>query len=171
MTNVARWCNTEQVRAPGCAYGDTCVLYDTAPGTPVKHVTKSPAHNIYMLIPHALVDPHMEVALDDVHAFYKQFFWCNNHVYLSGCAALALAKRGENIDRLFVGISPGGVGQSLYSGLLHAMHQGGAAFFDPNAWYHDDELRKQVEEWAGCFLLTGQESPENTHSSDARRPF
>ena len=36
-------------------------------------------------------------------------------------AALALAKRGENIDRLFIGISPGGVGQSLYTANLAAM--------------------------------------------------
>jgi hypothetical protein len=28
-------------------------------------------------------------------------------------AALALAKRGENIDRCFIGVSPGGVGRIL----------------------------------------------------------
>ncbi len=35
-------------------------------------------------------------------------------------------------------------------------------FFDPNAWYSEDELRKQVEAFAGCFILTGQEAPETT---------
>jgi len=36
------------------------------------------------------------------------------------------------------------------------------AFFDPNVWYAEDELRKQVELFAGCIILTGQEAPE-TH--------
>jgi len=117
---------------------------------------------VYTLIPHPLLDPTIVVAMEDVQVFYKQFFWCNNTVWKCCCAALALAKRGENIDRLFIGISPGGVGQSLHSLLLHAMHEGSAAFFDPNVWYNDEELRKQVEQWSGCFLLTGQESPENT---------
>ena len=77
-------------------------------------------------------------------------------------AALALAKRGLNIDKLFIGVSPGGVGQSLYSSLLHAMHEGSAAYFDPNVWYHDDELRKQVEQWSHCWILTGQEAPQDS---------
>ena len=38
-------------------------------------------------------------------------------------AAIALAKRGENLDRCFIGVSPGGVGQSLYS--LHLQAQFG----------------------------------------------
>ena len=49
--------------------------------------------------------------------------------YLVCQAALALAKRGENIDRLFIGISPGGVGQSLYTANL-------AAMLGPRAYTH-----------------------------------
>lgn len=160
MTNISRWCNTEEKRAAGCAYNDTCVLYDTAPDRPITHVAASPTNNIYVLIARPLLDPHLQDALQFVQIFLQQTFWCNNDVFVCNQAALALAKRGLNIDRLFIGISPGGVGQSLYSGLLHAMCEGSAAYFDPNVWYHDDELRKQVEQWAGCFLLTGQESPD-----------
>ena len=36
-------------------------------------------------------------------------------------AAVALAKRGENVDHIFIGLSPGGVGQSLFTQHLHAM--------------------------------------------------
>ena len=68
-------------------------------------------------------------------------------------AAQALAKRLENIDRCFIGVSPGGVGQSLYSAHLEAVYQHNHAFFDPNVWYHDDELRKQAGSAALTYLL------------------
>ena len=74
--------------------------------------------------------------------------------------AQALAKRGLNIDRCFIGISPGGVGQSLYSMLLAQVYKSSHAYFDPNMWYLDEELRKQVESFVGCIILTGQECPE-----------
>ncbi|CAE7889193.1 unnamed protein product [Symbiodinium sp. KB8] len=32
------------------------------------------------------------------------------------------------------------------------------SFFDPNIWHLDEELRKQVESFAKCFILTGQEA-------------
>ena len=72
-------------------------------------------------------------------------------------AAQALAKRGENIDRCFIGIGPGGVGQSLYSTLLAAMCCHNHAFIDPNLWFQEDEFRKQIEQFAHCFIFTGQE--------------
>ena len=59
-------------------------------------------------------------------------------------AALALAKRGLNVDRWFIGISPGGVGQSLYTAHLDAMLGNNHCYFDPNVWFSEDELRKQV---------------------------
>ena len=34
-------------------------------------------------------------------------------------------------------------------------------FFDPNVWYNEDELRKQVETFARCIVITGQEAPES----------
>jgi len=32
-------------------------------------------------------------------------------------------------------------------------------------WFHDDELRKQVEQWVGDWVLTGQKSPGITTSA------
>ena len=52
-------------------------------------------------------------------------------------------------------------GQSLYSLHLAAMFGHNHAFFDPSVW-HDEELRKQVEGFACCCVITGQEAPESS---------
>ena len=147
FTYISRWCNSPNPAQAGCAYTDVSVLYDTADGRPVVHVPRSPDNNIYIRIPHPLMDPVLAEAKTQLRQFYKRTFWCNNYVFQCCQAAQALAKRGQNIDRLFIGISPGGVGQSLYSGHLHAIFEDNSAFFDPNVWYHDDELRKQAWQW------------------------
>ena len=66
------------------------------------------------------------------------------------------------MDRCFIGESPGGVGQSLYSSHLNAVYGHNHGFIDPSIWYDDQELRKQIEQFAGCFILTAQEAPETT---------
>ncbi len=35
-------------------------------------------------------------------------------------------------------------------------------FFDPNIFYQDEELRKIVEQFVGCIILTGQEAPQSS---------
>ncbi len=50
----------------------------------------------------------------------------------------------------------GGVGQSLYSSLLANTYGPLHTYFDPSIWYLDEELRKQVEQFVGCVLLTGR---------------
>ena len=47
-----------------------------------------------------------------------------------------------------------------YSLHLSTMYGHNHAFFDPNIWHLDEELRKQVETFAKCFIMTGQEAPE-----------
>ena len=74
----------------------------------------------------------------------------------------SLPNGGENIDRCFIGISPGGAGQSLYSAHINAVYGVNHAFIDPNIWYDEHELRKQVEQFASCFILTVQEAPETS---------
>lgn len=37
-----------------------------------------------------------------------------------------------------------------------AMYAHNFAYFDPNIWYNEDEMRKQIEQLNGCFILTGQ---------------
>ena len=44
----------------------------------------------------------------------------------------------------------GGVGQSLFSLHLDSMLGHNHGFFDPNVWFNEDELRKQVETYARC---------------------
>ena len=36
------------------------------------------------------------------------------------------------------------------------MYGANFAYFDPNIWWNEDEMRKQVEQLNGCFVLTGK---------------
>ena len=162
ISYLIEWCETPTQKVPGVCYRDTSIVYDALPGRPVTHKGRGYHNNLYVHIPHPLLDPVLADAKGRLKEFYARTFWCNFDVFQCCEAAQALAKRGINIDRCFIGVSPGGVGQSLYSTLLAAVYGHNHAFFDPNVWYADDELRKQVEQFAGCIILTGQEAPETS---------
>jgi hypothetical protein len=115
-----------------------------------------------LYIPSPLLDPVLDTQVSRLLQFFKQTFWCNLEVFLCTQAAQALCKRGENLDRCFIGESPGGVGQSLFTAHLAAVYKHNHSYFDPNVWYMDEELRKQIEEFADSFILTGQETPNGT---------
>ena len=157
---LVEWCESEDRRQPCVCYMDVAVTYDKD-GRNVSIVPKCSENNCYVYIPHKILDPVPEEAYRRLTKFYRQTFWCNNRVFLCHMAAIALAKRGHNIDRCFIGVSPGGAGQSLYSTHLDAMYGPHHTFFDPNVWYNDEELRKQVENFASCFIITGQEAPDS----------
>lgn len=36
------------------------------------------------------------------------------------------------------------------------MYGANFAYFDPNIWWNEDEMRKQIEQLNGCFVLTGR---------------
>ena len=160
---LVEWCETPRAESSCVAYKDTCVefLQEDTEDKILRHVPKSPVNNCYLYIPHNLLDPVMEANCTKLCQFYAHTFWANKDVFLCCQAALALAKRGLNIDRCFIGESPGGVGQSLYSLHLDTMLGNNHGFFDPNVWYNEDELRKQVETFARCIVITGQEAPES----------
>ena len=160
---IVEWCETEDQREAAVCYNDSCFVYDR-PGSEqhIEAVRKGPANNCYVHIPHNLLDPVLDANMKRLERFYEQTFWCNFKVFQCFQAALALAKRGLNIDRCFIGISPGGVGQSLYSLHLSEMYKQHHMFFDPNVWHMEEELRKQAESLAKCFILTGQEAPESS---------
>ena len=164
---LVEWCETPRAESSCVAYKDTCVAYlpDSSDidskGPVLRHVRKSPSNNCYLYIPHSLLDPVEGSNCEKLIKFYSRTFWANKDVFLCCQAALALAKRGFNVDRCFIGESPGGVGQSLYSLHLDTMLAQNHAFFDPNVWYNEDELRKQVETFARCVVITGQEAPES----------
>ena len=158
---IVEWCETPDQRRGCVAYADACVRYDARPDLPTCIVRKSPANDCYVSIPHRLLDPVLADCEARLCTFYSQTFWCNNELFLCNQAAIALAKRGLNIDRCFIGQSPGGVGQSLYSQHLAEMFKQNHCFFDPNVWHNEEELRKQVESFARCCICTGQEAPES----------
>lgn len=160
---LVEWCESEDRRSSTICYEDICFAYDR-PGSlhSVEVIRKGPQNDCYVRIPHPLLDPVLDANMERLQKFYERTFWCNLDVFKCFQAAAAIAKRGLNVDRCFIGISPGGVGQSLYSLHLSEMYKHNHAFFDPNIWHLDEELRKQVESFARCFILTGQEAPETS---------
>ncbi|CAE7258342.1 unnamed protein product [Symbiodinium microadriaticum] len=149
-------------RSQAPAYSQRLDAEDEGCGLPVDVVKKGPQNDSYVKIPHPLLDPVMDANMERLQLFYERTFWCNLDVLKCFQAAIAIAKRGFNVDRCFIGISPGGVGQSLYSHHLSEMYKHNHSYFDPNIWHLDEELRKQVESFAKCFILTGQEVPETS---------
>jgi len=165
MRYIIQWCETPLERKAGVAYTDGSMLYDVNEHIIIDHVEHSPANDIYVSIDHPISyvrisDPYLDAAKRRVLDFYAKTFFANKPVFICNQAAIGMAKRGKNVDRCFIGQSPGGVGQSLYSFHLDAIFGRLHAFFDPNIWYDDNELRKQIEQWEGCIVLTGQEAPE-----------
>ena len=148
MQYVAQWCGTPMQQVPGCAYEDICVRYDEEPERHVRLVTPSPDQNIYVRIPRSLrfsaEDPVLSAANVRLQKFLRETFWCNIDFYKCCMAAIALAKRGLNIDRCFIGESPGGAGQSLYSSHIAAVYARNHAFVDPNLFHNEEEMRKQL---------------------------
>ena len=105
----------------------------------------------------------MQSAREKVIKCYKQTFWAIPQAFVCCQAAIALAKRGLNIDRMFLFWGAGGVGLSLFTAHLAAAYgHRNHRYFDPNIFYTDEELRKVIELLAGAFIFTGQEKPTNT---------
>ena len=158
---LVEWCETPRSQKPCVSYHDTCVQYDVSREVNLRHIPKAAGNDCYVFIPHPLLDPVLQQHQNRLEKFYQQTFWANNDVFQCNMAAMALAKRGFNVDRCFIGESPGGVGQSLFSLHIDAMLGPNHGYFDPNVWYNEDELRKQVESFARCIVVTGQEAPES----------
>ena len=123
-------CETEDRRSSTICYDDICLAYDRPGcGLPVDVVKKGPQNDCYVRIPHPLLDPVMDSNMERLQLFYKRTFWCNLDVFRCFQAAIAIVKLGFNVDRCFIGISPGGVGQSLYSHHLSEMYKHNHSYF------------------------------------------
>ena len=138
---MCEWCDTPKVVEGACCYEDCCIKYDFEESA-AKQVQRAALTNCYLRIPHCLKGTIPQNVVDRLRKFYAQTFWGNIDVFKCGQAAQALAKRGINVVRLFIGLSSGGVGQSLYSTHLEAMYVHNFAFFDPNIWYNEEENAK-----------------------------
>ena len=166
---MSEWCDTPKTPEAAVCYEDCAIAYREEEMPPARQVPRGSLEHCYLRIPHAIKGSVPADVVERVQKFYKQTFWGNLEVFKCGQAAQALAKRGLNVVRLFIGLSSGGVGQSLYSTHLHAMYGHNFAFFDPQIWFQEDEMRKQVEQLNGCIILTGQETPGTKRSLAAGR--
>ncbi|CAJ1459066.1 unnamed protein product, partial [Effrenium voratum] len=129
------------------------------PDGPAVQVTRAELENCYLRVPHCIKGTIPTYIMQRLQKFYQETFWGNLEVFRCNQAAQALCRRGLNVVRLFIGLSSGGVGQSLYSAHLQSMYAHNFAYFDPNIWWNEDEMRKQVEQLNGCCILTGQKTP------------
>ena len=163
LSYYAEWCSVVKPRVAGVAYLDSAFLYDTAPAAdagaapsaiPAAAMSTQPVVRIhgekqrkqlYVGIPHNILggtDPTLRAAMDRVHEFYARTFWANNPAYRTHLAALALAKRGLNIDMMFFYWGRGGVGLSLTSHHLACMlGDANHKYFDPQVFYIEGEMR------------------------------
>ena len=160
LAHFCEWCSTPQKAAHGFCLPDACLLEDEE--GKMKPVNKSPSNNVYLRVDAPLTDPVEQHVTDRVFRFYTQTFWNNGPALQCQLAAMSLALRGYNIDRCFWTIGPGGVGQSLFSHHINATFAPLRAFIDTNAYYSDDELRKQAELLVGKCITTAQEAVEGS---------
>lgn len=166
LSKFAEWCSQDMKRAKGVAYKDCVLLYDVD-GAPLCFTASRRASlNVYVKIQHDLLsvlDPVLEGAITRLQRAYQETFWANAKGFRFGQACLALAIRGCNINQITVYWGPGGVGMSSFTSHLVAMYgEHNHAMFDPNVFYDDAELRKQIERLMGRFIYTGQERPVGT---------
>ncbi|CAK0861021.1 unnamed protein product [Prorocentrum cordatum] len=175
-TFYCEWCETPRPSRRGVARPDIAFVYDQG-GTPIQQIaTESERKSIYIGIPHKikayLGDPVLKAAATRVDQFYRQTFWANAAAHKVCMAALALAKRGLNVDQLFFFWGAGGVGLSLTTAHLDAMlGHSNHKHFDPQVFYLDEEMRKTVESLKGTIVLTAQEKPEGLRKSSREDLF
>ena len=131
---MCKWCDSSKL------YEDCAVRYDAGP-IPAEQVSRDRLANCYLRVPHCLKGTVPVDITARLQKFYSQTFWGNAAAFKCGQAAQALAKRGLNVVRLFIGLSAGGVGQSLYSAHLQAMYGHNFAYFDPNIWHNEEHIQ------------------------------
>ena len=92
-------------------------------------VTRAELENCYLRVPHCIKGTIPTYIMQRLQKFYQETFWGNLEVFRCNQAAQALCRRGLNVVRLFIGLSSGGVGQSLYSAHLQSMYAHNFAYF------------------------------------------
>ena len=163
ITYFIEWCSTPKPSVRGFVYADTTILYDTDQAAVEYSSTKDPSHNLYMgLDIHVLsaIDPVLEAMLCEVELAYERTFWANEAAYDYCKACEAIARICLNVSTITAMLGPGGVGLSLLTGHTAAMYPGLHKLFDPNIFFDEWELRKQVKLLIGAIIYSGQEKPE-----------
>ena len=161
----ADYLDVERTPSLGLSLDDCCIVYEPQSSGErqcriMKQVPKGPACNIYTYIARPLSEPVLESALSRVWEFLRTTFTGNAWALECTIAGIALALMGQNVDRAFWSIGKGGVGQSLFSTLIHNAISPMHGFFDCTSLYMDDELRKTLENSVGFCVNTAQEATE-----------
>jgi phage/plasmid-associated DNA primase len=131
----------------------------------LRRAPKGGCNNVYLYLPHRLLDPVSDEVKQRVRQFLNTTFWNNGRAFECCLAAMTLALRGDNVDRAFWGIGSGGVGQSLQTAHLEAILGAYHTCLDMNIYFSDDEMRKQAANLVGKIVVTGQESVQGSSRS------
>ena len=99
---------------------------------------KRPEANVYVFLPHRILDPVPEHVKERVQTFWNTTYWGNGAAFEVCMASLTLALRGENVDRAFWGIGSGGVGQSLQTAHIEAILGTYHSCLDMNIYFVDE---------------------------------
>ena len=110
------WCGTEKQCRRTVAWKDVCIAYDSTAGEAMNQVAGDERKHTYIGMPHnfksfELTDPVFTTALKKLQRFIKRSFWANTAAWKCHQSALAIAKRGLNVDEVFffIGAQEGGV--------------------------------------------------------------
>ena len=115
---------------------DGCIVSEACGG--LKAVPKSPQTNVYVYLPHRMLDPVVDDEKNRVNMFWKTTYWGNAPAFDVCMASLTLDFRGENVDRAFWGVGSGGVGQSLQTAHLEAILGNYHSCLDMNIYFIDE---------------------------------
>ncbi|CAE7908725.1 unnamed protein product, partial [Symbiodinium necroappetens] len=102
------WCSKDVQRQGGFCTLDGCFVFEQDGG--LITVARNPEANVYIFIPHRMLDPIPEEVKHRVKVFWNTTYWGNGPAFEVCMASWTLALRGENVDRAFWGIGSGGVG-------------------------------------------------------------
>ena len=133
------WCSLDVKRNGGFCTSDACFLFDV---DGLNVVGKSATNNIYVFLPHRILDPLSEAVKERVQRFWRTTYWGNAAAFEVFLASLTLALRGENVDRAFWGVGSGGVGRSLQTAHLEAILGQYHSCLDMNIYFVDEATPK-----------------------------
>ena len=139
------WCSLDIQPSRGFCTTDASFTF-TEDG--LQAVRKTARSNVYVYLPHRMLDPVADDVKKRVDLFWKTTYWGNAEAFQVFMASFVLALRGENVDRAFWGIGSGGVGQSLHTAHLEAILGEYHTCLDMNIYFVDEAV-----EWTISLIL------------------
>ena len=164
------WCETPFDFQPGFAYQDLIYRFrdDRSEAPYIESMEhRSPADRIYMGNPiHVLgqTDPVLNSAVDRYMKFIRTTYWGQFDGFEIQQAAIALAKRKENVDQMVFTLGAGGCGMSQHTKSIAASLGDDVHMqVDGFVLYQDEELRKIIPDLDGKAVFTFEEAVHGTH--------